>query len=94
MNTRRPFWLLLSLALLLGQSLTLAHAAEHISPQSDDGICVLCLQTHNLKQAQHSNVITINVVSCAVQPAETSETYTAQPHRLGNNIRAPPHPVA
>lgn len=93
MKRFRLTWLLLALALLGGQWLAVAHSAEHTALQADDALCVLCVQTHNLEQAQTHHTTVFEVDRTFIAPDIPSATVCFSAHRLTSNIRAPPRSV-
>jgi len=85
--------LLLTLALAAGQWAALAHSAEHATLQAHDGLCVLCVQSHNLEQAQTNHAPAWQVEPARFSPA-TNSTAAVVPARLAQaNIRSSPHAI-
>ncbi|GEM_PF-3116621 len=94
MKRFQPKWLLLALALLAGQWTVLAHSAEHTAPQqTHDGLCVICIQSHNLEQAQTSSIVSLPAIAARFVPASQSSPAPADVRLAEANIRAPPHTI-
>lgn len=90
MKRPQPLWMLLALALLAGQWLTVAHAAEHTNNQADDALCAICIQVQNLEQAQHSSPIVTIDAQADLAPLQAAALPTVDASLPQTRIRAPP----